>query len=135
MDTITKAHYRIDGENDFSGDILRDATEVSRIKMKLLSGGRKDSWGNRMPQREFYQIELHDIAENARKPLRDKWCEGAYIYFLLELDGKIVVQTTEAVLFDMAGPLSSLFADIPQDKVVRRDTRGGSGCLNRLLGF
>ncbi len=121
MDTITKARYRIHGENDFSSDILLDATEISRIKAKVLPGGRKDNWDNKMPQRKFYQIELNGIAENARKHLREKWIDREYIYFLLELDGKVIVETTQAVLFDMAGDPSSLFADVPQDKVVRRN--------------
>lgn len=122
MNEITSARYRASKYEEFSEDILRNATEASYISDFSPGGSPKDPWGNEMPSPQFYKIELNDIDKEAGDDLWEKWDAGERVFFQLQIADKYIVETRKPVAFAMPSGSSSLLANILEDEVTRGDT-------------
>jgi len=119
MHIITQARYRVSPHDDFSGNILLDATDISYIKEFIQKRRHKDTWENKIANSKYYEIELNDIAQYADDDLRNRWHKGEYVYFQLVINDKYILETKSTVSFHMAKGSSNVSANILKDKVSR----------------
>ncbi len=118
MNIITQARYRFSRQDDFSNNILVDATEISHIKKFFQEKNVKNINKIDIEESQYYEIELNDIRQHADHNIRNKWNKGERIYFQIIINHKYILETKSAVSFYMTEGSSSIFAKIMKNNIL-----------------
>ncbi len=118
MNIITQARYRFSRQDDFSENILVDATEISYIKDFFQEGNVKIIDKINIKESKYYEIELNDITQDADHNIRGKWNNNERVYFQILINDKYILETKSNVSFYMTEKPSSIFAQIMKNNIV-----------------